>query len=194
MSYSQNGEDLLIGQLFSDQPNGRLLDIGAYDGVTLSNSRALLERGWGGVLVEPEPHAFIKLFALYQGREDVQLVNAAVGTAFYMSRFWHTEDLVSTTIEAHHEKWRRAAKYDGQYWVAVVPIDRFFVDSEFDFVTVDVEGSSAELALRMLDYGWCPRVLCVEHDGEFERLIEVAANRDYRPVVYNAENLILARG
>ena len=34
---------------------GTFLDLGAYDGVDLSNTRALTELGWAGVCIEPNP-------------------------------------------------------------------------------------------------------------------------------------------
>jgi FkbM family methyltransferase len=40
---------------------GRFLDIGCWDPITFSNSRALVERGWSGVMIEPAPGPFIEL-------------------------------------------------------------------------------------------------------------------------------------
>lgn len=50
--YSQNDEEAIIMRYFANR-TGRLLDIGAADGMTNSNSLALIERGWRAVLVEP---------------------------------------------------------------------------------------------------------------------------------------------
>ncbi len=58
--YSQNNEEQIIIEYFKDF-KGHLLDIGANDGLTLSNSRKLIELGWTGDLVEPSPNAFQKL-------------------------------------------------------------------------------------------------------------------------------------
>ena len=58
MDYSQNGEQLIIEKYFGDF-KGILLDIGANDGETLSNSRSLIKKGWQAVLVEPSESAFI---------------------------------------------------------------------------------------------------------------------------------------
>ena len=55
--YSQNGEQKIILEYFQDKYKGKVLDIGANDGITLSNSRALIEKGWDGVLIEPAPSA-----------------------------------------------------------------------------------------------------------------------------------------
>lgn len=65
--YSQSGEQKIILDYFGypDKIRGLkdpcALDIGANDGVLLSNSRALVELGWNAVLVEPAEIAFRKL-------------------------------------------------------------------------------------------------------------------------------------
>ena len=61
MSYSQHpDEEEAILQLFGSHV-GRALDIGAWVATTFSNTRALYERGWELVLVEPSPGPFIIL-------------------------------------------------------------------------------------------------------------------------------------
>ena len=60
-TYSQNKEDLSVLNYFGKDFKGLVLDIGANDGITLSNSRLLIESGWDGVLVEPSPKAYAKL-------------------------------------------------------------------------------------------------------------------------------------
>lgn len=47
-----------------DQPcptKKRFLEIGAWDPITFSNTRALVELGWRGVMIEPSPGPFIEL-------------------------------------------------------------------------------------------------------------------------------------
>lgn len=52
--YSQNQEEKYILNHFKDK-QGTFLDLGAYNGKELSNSRALVELGWAGCCVEPHP-------------------------------------------------------------------------------------------------------------------------------------------
>lgn len=58
--YSQNKEQTIILKYFEGQL-GYFLDIGGNDGETLSNTRALAQLGWRGVLVEPAEIAYKKL-------------------------------------------------------------------------------------------------------------------------------------
>lgn len=58
--FSQSGEQAVILKYFGDY-RGTALDVGANDGITLSNSRALVELEWNAILVEPAAPAFRKL-------------------------------------------------------------------------------------------------------------------------------------
>ena len=63
----------------------------------------------------------------------------------------------------------------------------------FDFVSIDIEGTSADLflyALTMIS----PKCWCVEHDGRFRELEEKARRQyGYRLASQNGENCIFVR-
>ena len=62
MNYSQNNEQEIIINLFKGKRDGKFLDIGANNGVTLSNTFALANfYGWSGLLVEASPKAYQRL-------------------------------------------------------------------------------------------------------------------------------------
>jgi len=90
--YSQNKEEQIILDYFDKLSKGAtpprwiidgtkptFLDLGSNDGQTFSNTRALVERGWRGVCVEPSPTAFAKLKELYKDSKDVYSYNFAIG-------------------------------------------------------------------------------------------------------------------
>ena len=64
--YSQNGEEAVILETLAaiGIEKGHLVDLGAGDGYTMSNSRALLEKGWTGNLYDGDP----------KGAKDVEKV------------------------------------------------------------------------------------------------------------------------
>ena len=107
MSYSQNDEESVICRLLEQTPiNERnFLDIGAHDGVTFSNTRALSDRGWGGVLVEPSSRPFVGLMEHYNRRPGILVNVAVVPNNFAGSRLvrWHDSrgDMISTMVESH---------------------------------------------------------------------------------------------
>jgi hypothetical protein len=56
--YGQRGEDYLLGHFFDYRPAGFFIDIGAHDGVSLSNTRSFEENGWSGIWSSPSREAF----------------------------------------------------------------------------------------------------------------------------------------
>ncbi|ADQ79284.1 methyltransferase FkbM family [Paludibacter propionicigenes WB4] len=62
LKYSQYKQDKFVDIYFKKKDNGFFLDIGAYDGVSFSNSYFLeKERGWAGICIEPNPVVFVQL-------------------------------------------------------------------------------------------------------------------------------------
>lgn len=61
--YSQSGEQAVILEAVGPGPHrdARFIDIGCWDPITFSNTRALYELGWTGVMIEPSPGPFIEL-------------------------------------------------------------------------------------------------------------------------------------
>ena len=73
---SQLGQDHLVDQYFGGKRGGVFVDIGAYDGVTFSNTLMLeRDRGWTGICIEPLPDVFA---VLRQSRQCV-CVQACMG-------------------------------------------------------------------------------------------------------------------
>jgi len=61
-SYSQIGQDLKVLEHFNKKKNGYFIEVGANDGIALSNTY-LLEKdyNWKGICIEPVPSIFKKL-------------------------------------------------------------------------------------------------------------------------------------
>ncbi len=90
--YSRLGEEAVLRRLVADLgvDRGIAVDIGACDGVTMSNTLSLYEDGWRGVAVEGDPAAFGRLARAYARLPRVDLV-----------RTWVTPDGVAALLEAH---------------------------------------------------------------------------------------------
>jgi FkbM family methyltransferase len=74
---SQHGEASIVAALVEPGWPRYLVDVGAHDGRSLSNSFPFLALGWAGTLVEPLPQAFEQLAQRYADRPDVHCVRAA---------------------------------------------------------------------------------------------------------------------
>src|SRR5471030_1043633 len=62
LSYSQNLEDYHLSLAFAGQTTGTYIDVGAGHPIADNVSFWFYERGWQGIVVEPQP----ELLALYQ--------------------------------------------------------------------------------------------------------------------------------
>jgi len=197
VSYSQNAEEQHIARIVGDQP-GRFLDIGAYNPKLFSNTRALYERGWSGVMVEASPGPFLDLLIEYGKCDRVELVCGAVSSTLkpgWPARFHHSEAGVGTSNEAHYQKWRDKATFEGAFFVPVISMQILlcFFGADFDFVNIDVEGESATLFLDALGRQLRPKCFCVEHDGRQEEITLAALKAGYCMEHLNGENVIFAR-
>lgn len=173
---------------------GRFLDIGAYHPKVFSNTRALYELGWSGVMVEPAPEPFLALLKEYGNEERVKLICAAVGFERGLSRLHATADAVSTTDEAQFEKWRTAGGYYGSFFTPTISIrDILNQFGDFDFVSIDAEGQSVALFRDLLSTGMLPRCLCVEYDDKLNECLDIAMRCGYRLVYKSVENLVFGR-
>lgn len=55
LSYSQEGEDLVLARLFEQIPQGIYVDVGAHHPVRFSNTYLFYRRGWRGVNIDALP-------------------------------------------------------------------------------------------------------------------------------------------
>jgi hypothetical protein len=78
--FSQNGDDGIIDAIFEKIGESSRLacEFGAWDGVHLSNTRALILKGWRAVLLEADPARFADLERNYRDMPGVVCIQAAV--------------------------------------------------------------------------------------------------------------------
>jgi hypothetical protein len=195
--YSQNDEEKVILELFANQPKGHLLDIGAFDGKTFSNSLALIERGWSGVLVEPNPTSLNALINLHGKNPDVQIVGGLVSPESGLKKFFTCNDAVSTTDEGFTELWKRAGVQFQPIWLPPVHPAEICYGHKFDFITVDVEDGTLPIVNAMIGAFTQAKVACVEHSVGHHtikrELMEIFTSLGYRLVHETGENYIFSK-
>ncbi len=195
--FSQNDEEAILLEL-AGNAKGRFLDIGAFDGVTFSNTRALVEKGWCGICVEPNPFSFLKLLKACENH-DIECVLAAVGppceagiTPFYGKLQDGHDAAVSTINDAHRDKWVMAVGGWTSFHVPVITphvLLKHF-GQHFDFVNIDVEGGNWNLLQQMPIREMNTDIWCVEFDTHFAQMEEWFKGYGYEIVHITTENLI----
>ena len=200
--YSQDREDQFIAEWFSGKTTGKLLDIGAYDGVTGSNCLRLLEQGWSGLLIDAGPEVFDKLTANMRSRDLLNrtaLLHSAVLPDYYPNiseiDFYEVgrSDFfgfgLGSIISDEHKVYAKAKNLsDLRVEIRQVPCMRCCdlfarIGYDWDFISIDVEGMNYEL---MLDIPWqqlCNlSLLCIEGDMTRSRIELAMAVNGYRLV------------
>jgi hypothetical protein len=82
-SLGRDGSNFSEAQLIADfvaalRPKPLAVDIGAYDGYSMSNSLSLFMKGWSGLAIECAPHMFAKLSVRYSAFPSVSLARLKV--------------------------------------------------------------------------------------------------------------------
>ena len=191
--YSQNREqDAILSACTAAV--GRFCDIGAWHAKDKSNTRALYELGWSGVLIEPSPEPFAGLKAEYGNDPRITLLNVAIGLESGTLEMHITADAVSTSDTATYEKWKPYVNYTDTVQVPCLSINELLTShGPFDMVSIDSEGTSVDLLHRLLELGWRPRCIVVEHDGRTTEALSHATECGYVAVMVNGENVVLVK-
>lgn len=111
---SQAGEALLLESLVNARPNCErfLIDVGAHDGLSLSNSFSFVEQGWRALLIEPAPAVYPRLLAAHGHRSNVTCLQIACsdkqGEAVLYTGSDGEEGFLSTLCEDDNAYFRAA--------------------------------------------------------------------------------------
>jgi len=208
--YSQNNEEQIIADFFGDF-KGAVLDIGANDGKTYSNSLKLIENGWRAFLVEPSPTCGEKINTLHAGNELVKLLQVAIGAetgeaVFHESGRLNVPELpeenislVSTLIPKEKDRWTPLKMDWKEYPVKVFNWadfkKQFNIPDHLDFISIDAEGVDMAI-LKQIDLSLV-KLLCVEYnlDQAVKReILEYTGKFGMDKIIYETgENIIVCR-
>ncbi len=96
LSFSQEGEDLIIERYFRDKEHGFFIDIGAFHPYKYSNTYKLYKKGWKGINIDANKNN-IKLFNLARKRD--RNIFAGVGNKKGYGNFYTFEDPALNTFD-----------------------------------------------------------------------------------------------
>ena len=194
--YSQNNEQEIILQHFGDRI-GRFLDIGAFTGPDLSNVWALLETGWSGVLVEPDPFNLVKLIEHARPFcKQATIVCAGLGPRRELIRLRmdETEGRRWASSFVPHNPGVVVPSHD-QVMVPVLPISDILSLGPFDFISIDAEWMDFDIlkSLTHQDLDGC-RMIIIETGGEERQLFKDVLNQlAFSVPCETPENIIAVR-
>lgn len=184
------GQDRMFVELLEHKRNGVFVDLGANDGVTISNT-VFLERelGWTGVAVEPIPSVFERL----REERSCHLINGCVTPEPGQARFLEVQgapNMLSTlavndtglTARRLRKNARRHGAQIIEHQVECLTFEdlteRFSIKA-VDFLSLDTEGGEAEI-LESIDFDAIPvRLISVENNYFGNRIRDYLESRGF---------------
>lgn len=202
----------LYEEIFGQLASGYVVEVGAYDGIFLSNSSCLIEQGWNGLLVEPVEHLAEACRLRYSSNKNVNVLQMAVGSElghadlFYMD----TMSSMSQELKAEYEtkEWAQPSLRESRtIRVDVDSLDNILtkenVPVSFEVLIVDVEGMETAVFAGLTLNKWKPKMLIVEladfhpdlktNQTESFQLAEEITRSGYRVIYKDHINTIFVR-
>jgi FkbM family methyltransferase len=178
-SYSQYGEDLIVGAFFAalGRSAGTYVDIGAFHPKWLSNTYLLAKSGWSGTVVDIDPGK-VELCVRRRGGERCHGITAAVDqrsgasvTSYRFNRLWSEIDTLSEP-DARNTARRTGIGYRPVNTPTVTVNEVLEATTArfgpmIDFLNIDIEGLD-ELVLAGMNFRrFRPTVVCFESNEHF---------------------------
>ena len=164
MSYSMEGEDLIIQDYLKNINNGFYVDAGCYHPLHLSNTYLLHKRNWSGINIDVSQFS-IDLFNFLRPN-DLNINSAVSNTDSEVTIFFQKKISQLTTIYKEISKERMQGKIQeknikSQKLNTILNKSKF-INRKIDFLNIDLEGADYE-ALQSLDFNtYRPKLICIE--------------------------------
>lgn len=206
MTYSTANEDDWIHDYFIKRgiKTGRFLDIGAANGITLSNTHLLFKYGWSGVCIDANAQELFNLNNLYWDSPQIEIVEGCIAEAHGLKEFWNAKSANISTSSRRMQDRGRERLGARKCWVAGITLSDLFLQFgyDFDFINIDLEDGTLPVmrALPTDQLGRC-RALCIEHlradwffgEDEKAQIIEWGKEKGFGVMMTTDENVVLVK-
>lgn len=160
--YSQLGQDKwILGKVFPGVSNGYFVDIGAWDAEVDSNSKALEERGWAGICIDPFPRNWVNR----RCRLFEEVVYSKKGETI---QFRHADVLGGIDQHIGHHKSEVASFPIIELITTTIDdiLDRAKAPPFIHFISIDTEGSELEILKAFPFSDHRVGAFAIEHNSE----------------------------
>lgn len=165
-SYSQEGEDRLLENIFKNQATGFYIDVGAHHPYYLSNTNLFYNNGWSGINIDANPDC-IDQFIKMRPRD----INLALGVGEQVGelKFYRFQE---PALSSFDEKLSQQRIKEGRKLLDTIQIkistlenilDKHLKQNQnIDFMTIDVEGLDLAVLKSNNWKKYRPKILLVE--------------------------------
>jgi FkbM family methyltransferase len=195
------------------------VEVGAFDGITWSNTSCLANRGWRGLYIEPVKSIFNQLVKNYEDKPNITCLNLAIDREAGETTIYDMGQLSTLNpnmVQVYQSiPWSQGCAQNPVTQLVTKDtlthvLENHGIPSNFDVLVVDVEGY--ELAvLQSLDFSkFLPRVIIIELEDEHEdfstrddcaklmdnikKCRELITQHGYRPVYKDKINTVYIGG
>ena len=179
--------ECLYTKYFGEIDDGAFVEVGAFDGESVSNTCYLADLGWKGFYIEPVPEYFEKCVIRHQSNKKIKVHNIAIGPSDGKVRINIAGYLSTIDVETRNTfknlAWAKDKITDEYVEAVQTTLDRYLsendIDKEFELLVVDVEGYEWDV-LKAFDVKlWSPKMVIIElHDQnpDYPHLMEKCGN------------------
>ena len=169
--YSQAGETVNIRQLLQKnrKEKGFFVEIGANDGVTVSNTFGLIKNGWSGLSIEANPAVFVQLKNNLKKFTKIKTICAAVALGRGPIKLFYGKNdpqgLLST-ISTENSVWFEEHRSKDYIEVPGIPLTELLEEQDVplcpDLLIIDTEGMDYEILLTLDFHKYTPKLIITE--------------------------------
>lgn len=198
----QLGQDAIAYSILHKKQNGFFVDIGANDGISISNSYLFERLGWRGFCVEANPQTYA---TLKQNRRcdtyNLAIFSKNIGITTFVAS--DSDCSALDTLEMNLTKSHKE-RIDGLGETKTISVKTATFNEvmqnypdvrHIDFMTLDVEGGEMEV-LRGIDFDkYSFGVMTIEHNytEQKEKIIEFLSKKGYRILMQNAWDIMFVK-
>lgn len=168
ISYSQEGEDMILARLFETKQNGGFyVDVGAHHPIRFSNTYLFYKKGWRGINIDAMPGS-MKLFNKLRPR-DINIEKAISDKKQVLTYYVFNEPALSGFSKELSEKRDKMSNY---FILKTIEIETTTLEKvldeylpagqEIDFLSIDVEGLDFEVLKSINLNKYKPKVILIE--------------------------------
>jgi FkbM family methyltransferase len=190
---SHGGEDKIVMDYLNNFgiKHGLVVDIGAADGVTGSNSKRFIDWGWAAILIEPNPVFYTYLTQLYEDCGRIKIYPYAISNESGQQDFYVLDDCnigsssLNKPLEYHYK-----LQVDVKSIKDILNTEFYRRYNHIDFLSIDSEGNDLVI---LASFPWIidrPSVICVEGGVGCEPKMLLLENKGYRLLKQTHCNLI----